>query len=164
MIFTWRQEMKKSESYEQRCTELLMPIVEKNQLELVDVEFVKEAGSWFLRIYLDKEGGITIDDCEVVSRAMSDILDKEDFIEESYILEVSSPGLDRPLKKEKDFMRSIGKDVEIRLFQAVDGCKEYTGTLLSYDKDTVTISAGEQERCFERKNLALIRLAFDFDF
>lgn len=156
--------MKKSESYERRCEELLMPIVEKNQLELVDVEYVKEAGNWYLRAYLDKEGGITIDDCEVVSRALSDILDKEDFIEDSYILEVSSPGLDRPLKKEKDFERSIGRDVEVRLFQSVDGCKEYTGELLSYDRNTVTISAGDQEKCFERKNLALIRLAFDFDF
>lgn len=156
--------MKKSESYERRCEELLMPIVEKNQLELVDVEYVKEAGNWYLRAYLDKEGGITINDCESVSRALSDILDKEDFIEDSYILEVSSPGLDRPLKKEKDFIRSIGRNVEVRLFQAVDGCKEYTGVLRSYDKDTVTLSMGEQEKCFERKNLALIRLAFDFDF
>lgn len=156
--------MKKSESYERRCEELLMPIVEKNQLELVDVEYVKEAGNWYLRAYLDKSGGITIDDCELVSRALSDILDKEDFIEDSYILEVSSPGLDRPLKKEKDFIRSIGRNVEVRLFQAVDGCKEYTGALLSYDKDTVTISTGDQKKCFERKNLALIRLAFDFDF
>lgn len=160
--------MKKSESYERRCEELLMPIVEKNHLELVDVEYVKEAGNYYLRAYLDKEGGITIDDCELVSRALSDILDREDFIEDSYILEVSSPGLDRPLKKEKDFARSIGREVELRLFKAVDSCKEYTGTLLSYDQDTVTISFGEEDDCtekvFERKNLALIRLAFDFDF
>jgi ribosome maturation factor RimP len=156
--------MKKSEGYEQRCTALLEPLVEQQQLELVDVEYVKEAGSWYLRVYLDKEGGININDCEVVSRALSDILDKEDFIEESYILEVSSPGLDRPLKKEKDFQRSIGKDVEIRLFQAVNGCKEYTGELLAYDKDTVTIGLETGEQVFERRNLALIRLAFDFDF
>ncbi len=156
--------MSKSESYESGCERLLTPIVEKYHLELVDVEYVKEAGTWYLRAYLDKEGGITVDDCEVVSRELSDLLDKEDFIEDSYILEVSSPGLDRPLKKEKDFARSIGKDVEIRLFRAVDGCKEYKGTLISYDRDTVTIGTGDQEQSFERKNLALIRLAFDFDF
>ena len=156
--------MKKSESYEQKCEELLMPIAQKHQLELVDVEYVKEAGSWYLRAYLDKEGGITIGDCEAVSRELSDLLDKEDFIQDSYILEVSSPGLDRPLKKEKDFERSMGKDVEVRLFQAVNGCKEYTGALLSYDKDTVTIGTEDREQTFERKNLALIRLAFDFDF
>ncbi len=156
--------MKKSESYEAKCTELLMPIVEKNQLELVDVEYVKEAGNYYLRAYLDKPGGITIDDCELVSRALSDLLDKEDFIEDSYILEVSSPGLDRPLKKDKDFERSIGEAVELKLFKAVDGCKEFEGELLAFDKETVTIGIEDEEKVFERKNLALIRLAFDFDF
>ena len=157
--------MKKSESYEAKCTELLMPIVEKNQLELVDVEYVKEAGNYYLRAYLDKPGGITIDDCELVSRALSDLLDKEDFIEDSYILEVSSPGLDRLLKKDKDFERSIGEAVELKLFKAVDDIKEYEGELLSFDKETVTIGLEDgQEKVFERKNLAMIRLAFDFDF
>ncbi len=157
--------MKKSESYEAKCTELLEPIVEKNQLELVDVEYVKEAGNYYLRAYLDKPGGITIDDCELVSRALSDLLDKEDFIEDSYILEVSSPGLDRPLKKDKDFGRSIGEAVELKLFKAVDDIKEYEGELLSFDKETVTIGLDDgQEKIFERKNLAMIRLAFDFDF
>ena len=157
--------MKKSESYEHRCELLLEPIIVANHLELVDVEYVKEAGNYYLRAYIDKEGGVTIDDCEVVSRALSELLDKEDFIEESYILEVSSPGLDRPLKKEKDFVRSIGKDVELRLFKAVDSCKEFTGTLQAFDQDTVTILLeDEQEKVFERKNIALIRLAFDFDF
>ncbi len=157
--------MKKSESYEAKCTELLMPIVEKNQLELVDVEYMKEAGNYYLRAYLDKPGGITIDDCELVSRALSDLLDKEDFIEDSYILEVSSPGLDRPLKKDKDFERSIGEAVELKLFKAVDDVKEYEGELISFDKETVTIGLDDgQEKIFERKNLAMIRLAFDFDF
>lgn len=156
--------MKKSESYEARCTELLMPIVEKNSFELVDVEYVKEAGNYYLRAYLDKPGGITIDDCELVSRALSDLLDKEDFIEDSYILEVSSPGLDRPLKKDKDFERSIGSDVELKLFKAVDGQKEFAGELISFDKDTVVLSVDDQEMSFERKNLALIRLAFDYNF
>ena len=142
----------------------MKPIAERLGLEIVDVEFVKEAGTYYLRAYLDKEGGITIDDCEAASRALSDELDKEDFISESYILEVSSPGLDRPLKKDKDFDRSIGRDVEIRLFKADDGVKEYRGSLKAYDKDTVTVLVNDEEKNFERKNISLIRLAFAFDF
>ena len=94
--------MAKKELYEQKTEALLLPMMEEHQFELVDVEFVKEAGTWFLRAYIDKPGGITIDDCEVISRALSDRMDEEDFIEEAYILEVSSPGLGRPLKKDKD--------------------------------------------------------------
>ena len=150
--------------YEERTEGLLKPIAERLGLEIVDVEFVKEAGNYYLRAYLDKEGGITINDCEAASRALSDELDKEDFISESYILEVSSPGLDRPLKKDKDFDRSIGRDVEIRLFKADDGVKEYRGSLKAYDKDTVTVLVNDEEKSFERKNISLIRLAFEFDF
>lgn len=109
--------MTKREEYEQRAEQLLMPVIQANDFELVDVEYVKEAGTRYLRAYIDKEGGITIDDCELVSRAFGERLDAEDFIEESYVLEVSSPGLGRPLKKEKDFARSIGKDVEVKLFK-----------------------------------------------
>ena len=140
-----------------------MPIVETKGFELVDVEWVKEGANWYLRAYIDKENGITVDDCEEVSRALSDLLDEEDFISENYILEVSSPGLDRPLKKEKDFARSIGKDVEIRLYKAIDKQKEFTGTLTSYDADSVTITMEDgSERTFEKSEIALIRLAFDF--
>ena len=140
-----------------------MPIVDENNFELVDIEYVKEAGNWFLRVYIDKQGGITIDDCELVSRVLSEQLDKDDFIEDSYILEVSSPGLGRPLKKEKDFERSIGKEVEVRLFQAINKQKEYIGILTSYDKDTVTVELEEENPLtIQRKNIALIRLAFDF--
>ena len=106
--------MAKKASYEERVEEFLIPLMKEHQFELVDVEWVKEAGTWYLRAYLDKEGGISVDDCEVISRILSDWLDKEDFISESYILEVSSPGLGRPLKKEKDFARSIGKEVEVK--------------------------------------------------
>ena len=106
--------MSKREIYEAKAEELIMPIVEANHFELVDVEYVKEAGNWYLRIYIDKEGGININDCELVSRAFSDILDKEDPIEDAYILEVSSPGLGRPLKKYKDFQRNFGEEVEVR--------------------------------------------------
>ena len=103
--------MSRREEYEQKAEELITPIVEANGFELVDVEYVKEGGTWYLRAYIDKPGGIMVDDCEVVSRELSDILDEKDFIDEAYILEVSSPGLGRPLKKEKDFARSLGEEV-----------------------------------------------------
>ena len=154
--------MAKREAYESKVENYLLPMMEEYGFELVDVEYVKEAGTWYLRAYIDKEGGISVDDCEVVSRRLSDWLDKEDFIEESYILEVSSPGLGRPLKKEKDFVRSLGKDVEILLYRAKDKRKEFTGALKAFDRDTVTIEEDGKEITFERPEIALIRLAFDF--
>ena len=154
--------MTRRERYEERVERFLQPIMEEHQFELVDVEWVKEAGTWYLRAYVDKEGGFSVDDCETVSRRLSDWLDKEDFIAESYILEVSSPGLGRPLKKEKDFARSIGKDVDVKLYRARDKRKDFTGTLKAYDKDTVTIEEDGTELVFERGEIALIRLAFDF--
>ena len=121
--------MTKKESYESRVEAYLLPLMEENDFELLEVEYVKEAGTWYLRAYIDKEGGIAVDDCEVISRKLSDWLDKEDFIDDSYILEVSSPGLGRPLKKEKDYVRSMGREVEVRLYKAIDRQKEFTGTL-----------------------------------
>ena len=155
--------MAKREVYESKTEALLMPLMEQHRFELVDVEFVREAGNWFLRAYIDKPGGITIDDCELISRALSDVLDEKNFIEESYILEVSSPGLGRPLKKEKDFIRSQGESVEVKLFRPVDKQKEFTGILKAWDKDTVTLGFEEEAvLTIERDNIALIRLAFDF--
>ena len=141
---------------------VLSPIVEKYGFELVDVEYVKEGGSFYLRAYIDKPGGITVDDCETVSREFSDKLDEADFIEEAYIMEVSSPGLGRPLKKEKDFKRSIGKEVEIRTYRPIDREKEFYGVLKAYDENSVTIDCEEEERTFQKAEIALIRLAFDF--
>ena len=154
--------MSKRESYEQRTEELLIPILTKYEFELVDVEYVKEGGSFYLRAYIDKPGGITVDDCETVSREFSDKLDEADFIEEAYIMEVSSPGLGRPLKKEKDFKRSIGKEVEIRTYRPIDREKEFYGVLKAYDENSVTIDCEEEERTFQKAEIALIRLAFDF--
>ncbi|MDE6208321.1 MAG: ribosome maturation factor RimP [Lachnospiraceae bacterium] len=155
--------MSKREEYEKLAEELVIPIINENNFELIDVEYVKEASNYYLRFYIDKEGGITVDDCEIVSRALGDLLDEKDFIEESYILEVSSPGLGRPLKKEKDFKRSLGMEVEIHLYKAVDRQKDYTGVLTAYTDNDVTISIDEEkEMKFERKAIALIRLAFDF--
>ncbi|MBY0758610.1 ribosome maturation factor RimP [Sellimonas caecigallum] len=155
--------MSKREHYEQRTEELLIPILETHGFELVDVEYVKEGSTWYLRAYIDKPGGIAINDCEVVSRSLSDVLDEKDFIEDSYILEVSSPGLGRPLKKERDFERSLGKEVDIRTYRMIDRQKDFTGTLESYDKDSVTIRCeDESSMTFDKKDIALIRLAFDF--
>lgn len=155
--------MSKREIYEQKTEEILLPIMEEYGFELVDVEYVKEGSNWYLRAYIDKEGGIAVDDCEMVSRRLSDWLDEEDFIEDSYILEVSSPGLGRPLKKEKDFARSVGKQVDIRLYRQRDKQKDFTGILTEYDKDSVTIETEDgKEMVFDRSDIALIRLAFDF--
>ena len=155
--------LSKRESYEQRTEAILLPILEKHGFSLWDVEYVKEGGNWYLRAYIDKPDGIGVNDCEVVSRELSDILDEEDYIEGSYILEVSSPGLGRPLKKEKDYKRSIGREVEVRLYKAIDRQKEFTGTLRAYDDKTVTLAMEDgSEAVFEKADIALIRLALDF--
>ena len=155
--------MTKRELYEQKTEEILVPIVEENGFELVDVEYVKEGSTWYLRAYIDKPGGINIDDCEVVSRRLSDILDEKDYIDDAYILEVSSPGLGRPLKKEKDFKRSLGEEVEILTYRMIDKQKEFTGILKDYDEKTVTIEMDDDTtKTFEKSDIALIRLAFDF--
>lgn len=155
--------MSKREIYESRTEAMILPILEEFGFELVDVEYVKEGGTWYLRAYIDKEGGITVNDCEAVARRMNDLLDEEDYIEESYVFEVSSPGLGRPLKKEKDYIRSMGKDVEIRTYRAVNRQKEFIGALKAYTDDTVTIETEDgEEMTFQKKEIALIRLAFDF--
>ncbi|MCI9381563.1 MAG: ribosome maturation factor RimP [Dorea sp.] len=155
--------MTKREQYEQKTEEILLPIIEEHGFELVDVEYVKEGSSWYLRAYIDKPGGITIDDCEAVSRKLSDQLDEKDYIEDAYILEVSSPGLGRPLKKEKDYKRSLGAEVEIRTYRMIEKQKEFIGILKGYDENTVTIETGDgTEKIFDKSDIALIRLAFDF--
>ena len=155
--------MSKREDYESRTEELLAPIAEVNQVEIYDVEYVKEGSDYYLRAYIDKEGGITVNDCETVAREMNEILDREDYVEGSYTFEVSSPGLGRPLKKEKDYIRSMGKELEIRTYRAIDREKEFYGILKAYDADTVTIEQEDgKEMVFEKSNIALIRLAFDF--
>lgn len=143
--------------------EVLTPILEENKFELVDVEYVKEASNWYLRVFIDKEGGITIDDCELVSRAFDSEFEEKDPIKEPYILEVSSPGLDRPLKKEKDFKRSLGKSVEVKLYKAIDKQKEFTGILSSYDDKEIIIEFENGETMsITRTDIAIIRLAILF--
>ena len=163
----------KREEYESRAEKMLEPMMEEHQFELVDVEWVKEAGNWYLRAYIDKEGGITLDDCELINRAWSDMLDQEDFIEEVYILEVSSPGLGRQLKKEKDFRRSIGEDVDVKFYSArkIPGgkngkevsVKEITGVLTAYDTDTITLETDfDPAYVIPRGEIASVKLTIDF--
>lgn len=154
--------MSKKDLYESKTEELVTPLIEQNNFELVDIEYVKEGSNWYLRVYIDKPGGINVDDCELISRALSDKLDEEDFIDDAYVLEVSSPGLGRPLKKDKDFERSLGEDVEIKLYRMKDGTKDYRGFLKSYNKEEIVIEDNDEEITFKRSEIALVRLALDF--
>ena len=154
--------MSKRDTYESRAEALLTPIAEENGVSIYDVEYVKEGRDWYLRAYIDKENGGDINDCEAVSRAFSDVLDKEDFVEDAYIMEVSSPGLGRTLKKDKHLEKSLGQEVELKTYKPIDKCKEFVGILKSYDKDTVTIAMEEADKSFARADIALIRLTFDF--
>ena len=165
--------MSKRETYEAKAEELLTPIVEKLGIEIYDVEYVKEGSDYYLRAYIDKPDGVNINDCETVSRAFSDKLDEVDPIPDAYILEVSSPGLGRTLKKDRHLEKSIGQEVEVKLFKAVsekDKRKEFAGILVGFDEKTITIREGADEETpdggaeisFERSNVALIRLALDF--
>lgn len=155
--------MAKHDEYEIKTEKLLEPILTANNFELYDVEYVKEGGNWFLRVYIDKENGITVDDCEVVSRALSDLLDKNDFIPDAYILEVSSPGLGRHLKKDKHFAKSIGEEVEIKLYKPVNKKKEFVGILTAFDQDTLTLELENSTvMVINRSDIAMVRLTFDF--
>ncbi|MCQ2483593.1 MAG: ribosome maturation factor RimP [Clostridia bacterium] len=155
--------MSQSKDYEIKTEEILKPIAEANGVRIYDVEYVKEGSDYYLRSYIDKDGGVTIDDCEVVSRLLNEELDKADFIADSYIMEVSSPGLGRTLKKDRHFEYCIGEDVEIKLFKPLDGCKDYEGCLKAFDKDTITVSTESgEDKVFVRKDIAIVRLALDF--
>lgn len=154
--------MSKRETYEAKTEDLLLPITQQAGVEIYDVEYVKEGNDYYLRAYIDKPEGVNILDCENVSRALSDALDKADFIPDAYILEVSSPGLGRTLKKDKHLTKSIGQQVEIKLFKPIDKCKEFSGVLDSFDADTITILENGVAKSFARAEIALIRLALDF--
>ena len=153
--------MKKAD-IEKKTEELVLPIIQAEGCELWDVEYVKEGSDMYLRIYADKEGGIMIDDCVTISRALEAKLDEEDFIEDAYILEVSSPGLTRKLKRDRDFEKSIGKLVIAKLYKAENGSKEFLGRLRAYTDSTITIETDSSETIeLERKNISGIRLEFE---
>lgn len=159
--------MAKKEKIEDRTEQLLAPILDEAGFVLWDVGYVKEGGEYYLRVFIDKEGGIMIDDCVDVSRKLSDLLDAEDLIEEAYTLEVSSPGLGRKLVKDREFTLSIGRDVDIRFYKPVNGSKETSGKLIAFDKDTVTIEsspgkAPPEQQTYDRCDIATVRLSVDF--
>ncbi|ENH96551.1 hypothetical protein J416_10296 [Gracilibacillus halophilus YIM-C55.5] len=120
--------------------ELVTPILDEMNLELVDITYEKEGPNWFLRIYIDKEGGVDIEECGQVSEKLSEKLDEVDPVSNAYFLEVSSPGVERPLKKRKDYQEHIGKNIFVKLYEPIDGEKEYTGELTNFQNDTVTIT------------------------
>ncbi len=142
--------------------ELAAPVVEALNFELVDVEFVKEGANWYLRIYIDKPGGISIDDCQAVSEQISDILDEKDPIEQSYYLEVSSPGLERPLKTERDFIKYRGELVEVKVYQPIDGKKIFEGELVGLIDNKIIISDAGNNIEFEKDKVAIIKRAIKF--
>lgn len=132
---------------------------DQSEIELVDVEYVKER-DWYLRVFIDKAGGIEIDDCQALSERLEKVLDEKDIIEDSYILEVSSPGLDRQLRKPRDFVREQGKKVDVTLYAPVDGTKEFTGVLEGYDEDAKTVTI--DGRAWPLEKISVIRLHIDF--
>ena len=142
--------------------ELAAPVVAEQGCELWDVEYVKEAGQWYLRLYIDKEGGVNINDCEAISRRVSDLLDEADPIEGSYTFEVSSAGAERPLKRTSDFERFMGSPVTVRLYKNRDGRKEYAGTLAGYEDGAVLLQVGGETIRFEKAEIALVRLRVEF--
>lgn len=147
---------------EEVAEEIALPILNKLQYELVDIEYKKEGSSWCLRFYIDKEGGITLDDCQQASQQISDRLDKIDPIPHNYFLEVSSPGLDRPLKKDKDFEKYKGHKVDVNLYRAINGLKSFTGELEGMQDGKVLIKIDKEIISFNRNEIAIIRLAIEF--
>lgn len=142
--------------------EMIEPYLAEHGFELVDVEYVKEGGSYFLRIYVDKEGGIDIDDCGLISEYMSQKLDENDPIDEAYFLEVSSPGAERPLKKADDVRKAVGKDVFVTTYEPIGGSKEFEGKLLSFDNDELVIVFGKKQATVPYDKVASARLAIIF--
>ena len=152
--------MKKVE-IEERTESLVLPIIESAGLELWDVEYVKEGSDYYLRVYIDKSGGVNIDDCVLVTRALNEKLDADDFIEDAYILEVSSPGLTRKLKKDKEFEKSIGKLIRVKLYKAEEGSKEHVGRLKDFAPDKLTIEVDEADISLSRDNISSVRLEYE---
>ena len=145
-----------------RVAELAKPVVEDEGCALWDVEYVREAGSWYLRLFIDKEGGVGIEDCERISRRMDPILDEADPIPDSYVFEVGSAGAERELKRPDDFRQFMGHEVELRCYQPVNGNKSFVGTLSGYEDGAVTITSGKENRSFDKSQIAQVRLHVTF--
>nr|WP_145156762.1 ribosome maturation factor RimP [Paenibacillus terrae] len=142
--------------------QMVQPYLDEHNFELVDIEYVKEGSNYFLRVFVDKEGGIDIDDCGMISEYLSGKLDENDPIPEAYFLEVSSPGAERPLKKMEDVAKAVGKDVFVTVYEQVEGQKEFEGRLLSFEDDVLVISAGKKEYSIPYAKVASARLAIIF--
>lgn len=147
---------------EELTKNLVIPAIEENNFELVDVEYKKEGNNWYLRVYIDKDGGITLDDCQIISEYLSEKLDEVDPIENSYILEVSSPGIDRPLKTKKDYDKFKGNLVEVSLYQSIDKKKKYEGELVGLIDSKVVISDKGIQREFDIKNVSFVKPVIKF--
>ncbi|MEK8130191.1 ribosome maturation factor RimP [Paenibacillus filicis] len=141
---------------------LVRPFLDENQFELVDIEYVKEGGNWFLRVYCDKEGGIDIDDCGRISEYLSAKLDDNDPIPDAYFLEVSSPGAERPLRKAQDYIRAVGQHVFVTTYEPIDGLKEFEGKLASFDEAFVEVEVGKKTHRLPVEKVASARLAIVF--
>ena len=145
-----------------RVSALVRPVVEEEGCSLWDVEYVREAGTWYLRVFIDRDGGVGIDDCERISRRLDPILDEEDPIPDSYVFEVGSAGAERELKRPSDFEQFLGHEVELRLYRPMDGKKSFAGTLAGYDDGNVTITVGEEALTFEKQHIAKVHLHVSF--
>ncbi len=145
-----------------RVSALVRPVVEEEGCSLWDVEYVREAGTWYLRVFIDRDGGVGIDDCERISRRLDPILDEEDPIPDSYVFEVGSAGAERELKRPSDFEQFLGHEVELRLYRPMDGKKSFVGTLAGYDDGNVTITVGEEALTFEKQQIAKVNLHVSF--
>jgi ribosome maturation factor RimP len=142
--------------------QMLAPYLEQEGFELVDIEYVKEGSNWFLRVFVDKEGGIDIDDCSRISEYLSQRLDEKDPIPTAYFLEVSSPGAERPLKKPQDYARSVGKDVFVTTYEPIDGAKEFEGKLIDFSEERVIVQTGKRTTEIPLSKIASARLAILF--
>jgi ribosome maturation factor RimP len=146
-----------------KLTQIIEPIVDEMKFELVDVEYLSEHGRWVLRIYLDKEGGITLDECARVSREVGDLIDVKDIVEHKYVLEVSSPGLNRPLKREKDFQRAVGKKIKIKMVIPVEGCRHFTGYLRKFQEGTLYLEVENNVVPLSLRDVKRSKVVYEFE-
>lgn len=153
--------MSKKSEYEKKTTEYILPILDGLGFSLYDLEYVKEAGEYFLRAFIDKPDGITIDDCVTVSRRMNEILDREDYIADAYTFEVSSPGVERRLRTDAHFRSAVGKMVRLKLYAAKDGRKEWDGVLKAIDGDDIILDEECADVIFQKKDIASAHILFD---
>lgn len=150
-------------SVAQRVEEMVSPIVEESNYELVDVEYIKEGQNWYLRLYIDKEGGITIEDCETISEKINHLLDETDIIPNSYFFEVSSPGLERPLKKDKEFEKYKGETVEVKVYNPINKKNTFEGELVGLIDGKVVINCNNERMEFGRQDISLVKRLFKFN-